>query len=257
MKTKRSRKFLTLSLLLLVVILSCTTIIILKQNQQASAPSEQITETPPVEEEPLPEVIEEEAFDKSQHSTTDPNSLWIVVNKQHPFDPINYYPNDLITTYGATIRSIAQADFEEMMAAAAAANAQPTIVSSYRPYDYQLGLYSNYVAMYGQAQADSISARAGYSEHQTGLAVDFGSHNQTSCDLNTCYQLSAEGAWLAENSWKYGFILRFPEGKEEVTGYQFEPWHFRYVGRELAAEMNAEMVTTMEEFFGISGGASY
>lgn len=108
-------------------------------------------------------------------------------------------------------------------------------VSAFRSYSYQAGLYDNYVNRYGQAQADTVSAKAGHSEHQAGLAFDFGSTSNTG--LSKSFADTAEGQWLADNAHKYGFILRYPEGKEHITGYQYEPWHFRYLGAE-----NAEKV---------------
>lgn len=108
-------------------------------------------------------------------------------------------------------------------------------VSGFRSYSYQAGLYDNYVNRYGKAQADTVSAKAGHSEHQAGLAFDFGSTSTTG--LSKSFADTAEGQWLADNAHKYGFILRYPEGKEHITGYQYEPWHFRYLGAE-----NAEKV---------------
>ena len=122
-------------------------------------------------------------------------------------------------------------------------------VSAFRSFSYQAGLYENYVNRYGAAQADTISAKAGHSEHQAGLAFDFGS--STNAGLSQSFADTEEGQWLAENAHQYGFILRYPEGKEHITGYQFEPWHFRYLGSE-----NAEKVKnsgqTLEEYLEIS-----
>ncbi len=196
-------------------------------------------------------------FSKSKYSTTDPKSIWIVVNKQHPLTPINYSPGDLINTVGATISSKAQADFDAMNNAALAEGVNFTIVSSYRSYDTQNYLYNNYVATYGQASTDTFSARPGYSEHQTGLATDLGSSTGTSCNLDSCFGSTAEGIWLAGHAYEFGFILRYPSDKQQITGYKSEPWHYRYVGRELAAEMNKNTISTLEEFFGISGGEVY
>lgn len=102
-------------------------------------------------------------------------------------------------------------------------------VSAYRSYSYQRTLYQRYVKQSGQALADTFSARPGYSEHQTGLAVDINTASTSAHFENT-----AQYRWLSEHCWEYGFILRYPEGKEQITGFQFEPWHYRYVGQELA-----------------------
>lgn len=102
-------------------------------------------------------------------------------------------------------------------------------VSAYRSYSYQNTLYQKYVNRDGRTVADTYSARPGYSEHQTGLAVDINTASR-----HTHFENTAQYKWLEENSWKYGFILRYPQGKEDITGFTFEPWHYRYVGRELA-----------------------
>ena len=118
------------------------------------------------------------------------------------------------------------------------------LISGYRSYWDQNTIYNNYVARDGQAAADRYSARPGHSEHQTGLAFD----------LNSLYQSfgdTEEGIWLAENCHRYGFIIRYPREKEHITGYMYEPWHVRYVGREMAQRIT-ESGLCVEEFFGIS-----
>jgi D-alanyl-D-alanine carboxypeptidase len=108
----------------------------------------------------------------------------------------------------------------------------------------------------GQAEADRTSARPGYSEHQTGLAFDV-EVSGGKCHLEKCLGETPDGKWVAANAYKYGFIVRYPEGKENVTGYDYEPWHLRYVGTDLASEMHTKSVQTLEEFFNISGGKNY
>lgn len=122
-------------------------------------------------------------------------------------------------------------------------------VSGFRSYSYQAGLYDNYVNRYGQAQADTVSAKAGHSEHQAGLAFDFGSTSTTG--LSESFADTAEGQWLADNAHKYGFILRYPEGKEHITGYQYEPWHFRYLGTENAVKVK-DSGKALEEYLEIA-----
>ncbi len=204
-----------------------------------------------------PVVITPPKFNKSLYSTTDPSSIWIVVNKQHPLSPINYTPIDLVTTVGATISTKAQADFDAMNNASLAVGVNFTIVSSYRSYDTQNYLYNNYVATYGQTASDTFSARPGYSEHQTGFTIDFGSSSGAVCNLDDCFGSTSEGVWLAQHAYEYGFILRYPSDKQQITGYKSEPWHFRYIGRDLALEMKNNSITTLEEYFGISGGETY
>ena len=117
--------------------------------------------------------------------------------------------------------------------------------SGFRSIDLQTRLYNNYVSRDGVAEADTYSARPGYSEHQTGLAMDLGTtSNQNIGD----FEKSKEFKWTKENAHKYGFILRYPKGKEYITGYIYEPWHYRYVGLE-AANYIYEHNITYEEYY--------
>ena len=205
------------------------------------------------------------SFNKKQFSTTDPNSLWVIVNKQHPLIPVTYAPSDLRTPNvtlrvpGAAemqMRAAAATALEKMFVGASADGYKLEISTAYRGYNYQKSLYDGYVSSQGQAAADQESARPGYSEHQTGLAVDIRNAADT-CSLEACFGATPEGEWLAANSYKYGFILRYPADKQAVTGYEYEPWHFRYVGTDLAGEMHKTHSKTLEEFFGVSGGVTY
>ena len=138
----------------------------------------------------------------------------------------------------------AKAAFDRMKADAAAEGLTLKIVSGYRSYRQQTNTYANFSKRDGQALADTYSARPGHSEHQTGLAMD----------INSVYKRFAntpEGIWLAANCVKYGFILRYPEGKEHITGYMYEPWHIRYVGTDVAKAVS-ESGLCLEEFLGIS-----
>ena len=113
--------------------------------------------------------------------------------------------------------------------------------SAYRSYSYQQNLYNRYAKVDGIAKTDTYSARAGYSEHQTGLAIDIMNANWGYID-----KTDKEYTWLINNSYKYGFILRYPEDKEKITGYMYEPWHYRYVGIDLATELVKENLTYEE-----------
>lgn len=120
------------------------------------------------------------------------------------------------------------------------------IASGYRSYSYQETLYNNYTMVSGVSGADTYSARAGHSEHQTGLCFDLNS-------VDDSFFYTDEGKWVNDNAWLYGFIIRYPKGKEDITGYQYEPWHLRYVGKDLASELyNDGDWITIEEYFGIS-----
>ena len=205
------------------------------------------------------------AFDKTRYSTTDPNSLWVIANKSHPLQPQDYQPSDLILpnvrqrvpgTEEMKMRATAGHALETMFAAAAKDNIKLLISTAYRSYSYQTVLYNNDVKAEGRAAADRLTARPGTSEHQTGLAVDIRAQSNK-CPVEACFGTMPEGEWLAANAYKYGFILRYPKGKESVTGYEYEPWHFRYVGTYLSEEMHKTGVSTLEEFFGVSGGTTY
>lgn len=195
------------------------------------------------------------AFDKQAYSITDPTSIWVVVNKQHPLNPKSYAPADLVFVgNGQYMRSEAALALGTMLAGAKAAGYTVIPASGYRSYDTQVAVYNNEVKDYGQAVADSESARPGYSEHQTGLAMDLGSGG---CSITDCFADTPGGKWVTANAYRYGFILRYPAGTTDITGYRTEAWHFRYVGVPLAIEMHDKGITTLEAFFGISGGTSY
>ena len=117
------------------------------------------------------------------------------------------------------------------------------IQSGYRSYELQQDLYNGYVERDGKLAADTYSARPGHSEHQTGLAFDLNS-------ISDDFQYTNEGKWIHDNAWRYGFILRYPKGKEEKTGYKYESWHLRYVGIDLATELynNGDWITLEEHF---------
>jgi len=195
------------------------------------------------------------AFDKTAHSTTDPASIWVVVNKQHPLTPKTYAPTDLTSVgNGQLMRAAAAAALKQMLAGAKQAGYVVTAASGYRSYSDQVAAYDSEVAAYGQAKADSESARPGYSEHQTGLAVDLASGG---CSITDCFGSTPGGQWVTANAWRYGFILRYAPGLEQITGYRTETWHFRYVGQPLAKEMHKTGIKTLEQFFNITGGTSY
>jgi D-alanyl-D-alanine carboxypeptidase len=188
-------------------------------------------------------------------NTTDAASLQVIVNKQHPLKPIDYAPSSLTSVgNGQQMRTEAARAFLTMQTAAAADNEAITATSGYRSYSYQTSVYNNYVASYGVAKTDTFSARPGYSEHQTGLAIDI---QGGGCTLDNCFANTAQGKWLAENAYKYGFLLRYPADKIDVTGYTHEAWHFRYIGTELASTMRSKGMTTLEEYFNITGGSDY
>ena len=133
-----------------------------------------------------------------------------------------------------------------MKSAAKEENLDIFISSGYRSYNRQKTLYNNYVSNDGKEEADTYSARPGHSEHQSGLALDVNT-------VDDSFANTEEAKWLVENCYKYGFILRYPKGKSNETGYKYEPWHFRYVGEDLATKLyNNGNWITMENYFGIT-----
>lgn len=227
-------------------------------------PTSSPTTTAPVETPaPDPEPTETPAptFDRTANSIDDPMSIWVVSNKLRPLNPTDFAPSDLSMPEGLEnefsqpLREPAARAAEALFAAAGEAGIPVRIISAYRDYGTQVGLYDSYIARDGQAAADTYSARPGHSEHQTGLVIDLDDHG--ACYLQACFGETPTGLWLAEHAAEHGFIVRYPEGKEAVTGFMPEPWHFRYVGPELAAEMRDTGVVTLEEFFELPPAPGY
>lgn len=180
--------------------------------------------------------------------STNLNTELILVNKYNyvteDYIPENLQPLD--TSYarsGMKLVDIAKEAFESMSKNAKKEGMNIIAMSSYRSYDYQVNLYNNYVKTDGKEAADTYSARPGYSEHQTGLAVDV-----YNLELPyTSFEETEEFNWMQENAYKYGFILRFPKDKVDITGYQYEAWHYRYVGKEVAKYIHNHNIT-LEEY---------
>ncbi len=181
-------------------------------------------------------------------------SIWVLVNKQRAV-ATDYVPENL-TTPPLEIRPNATGD-ERMLRSelvkplvtlfkdAESKGYALMIGSAYRSGATQQSLFNGYVASAGREEAEKYSAHPGHSEHQLGLAVDISTVSQ-SCYLSECFLGTPEGQWLAENAYKYGFTLRYPQGKETITGYNFEPWHFRYVGVDLATALRESNLTYEE-----------
>lgn len=140
-----------------------------------------------------------------------------------------------------------------MFTAAATAGVPLSLTSSYRSYDNQVATYNHWVHVNGSyAAADTVSARPGYSEHQTGLAVDL--MRPDGCSLE-CFAKTAQYAWMKDNAHKYGFIERYQVGQEAITGYSPEAWHWRYVGPAAATDMKTKGVKTLEQYWNVEGGS--
>lgn len=182
-----------------------------------------------------------------------------LVNKTY-YLPDTYIPSDLVRadvqySFGdvevekALLRQEAARALEKMFEAAEKENIALFAVSGYRSYKRQEEVFNAEVVKSGEEYAESVVAIPGQSEHQTGLAIDI-SAESVQFDLTKSLEDTAEGQWLAEHAHEYGFILRYPKGKEEITGYSFEPWHFRYVGINFAKTMYDKQLT-LEEYFEI------
>ena len=170
--------------------------------------------------------------------------LQVLVNKYHALSP-DYVPQLVPLTglgSGSLAPEAAQA-FSQMAAAAKADGISLRSKSAYRSYSTQKTIYNRNLSQYSQRFTDTFSARPGHSEHQTGLALDI-----NSASMLDHFEDTPAYAWLQEHCAQYGFILRYPEGKDAVTGYRFEPWHYRYVGTEIASVCMAEGLT-LEEYF--------
>ncbi len=170
----------------------------------------------------------------------------VLVNKKNGLG--EYEPEDLVTlsdeySSGTTpqLRKVAAEAFMQMADAARADGIELKNVSGYRSYAVQDGLYKMYVARDGETQADTYSSRAGYSEHQAGLATDINW-------VDTDFETTPAFAWLQEHAAEYGFILRYPKGMGYVTGFDYEPWHYRYVGPEVAKQVKDEGITYDEYY---------
>ena len=194
------------------------------------------------------------------------NQPLVVVNKLRALDPIDFAPP--ILTVMPSSESLDNS--RELVLAPSAANAlvlmaeqmhaegygQLFVNSAYRTYDYQVELFESKTRQYGLAGALVRSAKAGHSEHQTGLAVDVSVPAQ-GCAIMTCFGETVGGKWVAANSWRFGFIVRYEEETTAITGYSYEPWHLRFVGEELATEYSKNGIHTLEEFWSLPAAEFY
>lgn len=188
-----------------------------------------------------------------------PMNMMVLVNKQFSL-PDGYTPDDLVRPN--VLFSFGDQDIEKSYMRKEAAEALELMfeegkkvgielfaVSGYRSYDRQVAVYNAEVAKFGEEKAIEAVAFPGSSEHQTGLAMDLSSKS-ANFELSEQFGETTEGKWIAENAHNFGFVLRYPKGKEDITGYKYEPWHFRYVGKE-AAKNIFEKQLTLEEYFNL------
>jgi D-alanyl-D-alanine carboxypeptidase len=163
-----------------------------------------------------------------------------------------YKPGDLRSTStaglngGYYVRRHVISDLRAMASAARSAGARFVVQSAYRSYATQKSTFAYWVRVHGYARALKESARPGHSEHQLGTTLDFRSYNGIAPWDHTDWATTKAGAWLKRNAWKYGFVMPYPKGKDAVTCYQYEPWHFRYVGRTRARAIQLSGLTLRE-----------
>jgi D-alanyl-D-alanine carboxypeptidase len=206
------------------------------------------------------------AYHQTRLATEFGGSDLVVVNKQRPLQPLEYQPlnlremkssKSLDNSRGLQLADQAATALEDLAKAMKAEGAGKLFVNSaFRSYKYQAELFSSKTKQYGLAGALVRSAKAGHSEHQTGLAADVSVPEQ-GCAIMQCFGNTIAGKWLAENSWKYGFIIRYEKDTTTTTGYTYEPWHLRYVGVQLATSYSKTGMKTLEDFWGFAPAEFY
>ena len=206
---------------------------------------------------PAPDTSQVTTSDPLASALTDLNSVTLLVDATHSL-PADYEPSDLEAPYVSStgeviqVRAAVAEDLKEMINTANEDGAPLILTAGYISYETQEDYFSDRVAMVGEAEALKTTPKAGFSEHQTGLAVDF-SDKDDGTAATTAFAESEAGKWLLAHAHEYGFILRYPEGKQDITGYDYMPWHWRYVGRDLANKMyETDPNLTFEEYFEIN-----
>lgn len=192
----------------------------------------------------------------TQSVVTNAQAMTVIVNKQRSL-PEGYEPSDLVEPNvpfsfdgpheKRHLRKEAAEALEKLFAGAKADGIELRAVSGYRSYERQVSIYNNNVKTKGQEYTDRVSSVPGHSEHQTGLAIDVSSPSVGNA-LEEVFGASKEGQWLAEHAAEYGYIIRYPKGEDDITGYVYEPWHIRYVGTDLAPDV-VKSGLTLEEYF--------
>ncbi len=221
-----------------------------KDNREEVQPTS--TPTPIVEVTPTPSV--EPTATPVIYDTTSDDSLYRIVNANNPISE-DYVPSNLVTLDSSRIRvsnvyslrEDAYNDLLELYDGASSVGLKMRIISGYRSYNEQVTLYNYYQKEYGKDWAEEIDDKPGLSEHQLGLCVDIGIASGY-CDLNACFANTSLYTWLKENAYKYGYIERYPENKQEITGVIHSSWHYRYIGKEMAEKIYNSGLT-LEEYF--------
>ena len=181
------------------------------------------------------------------------DSLWVVVNKVRPLNPLKYKP---VLDQWLNLAQPAATGYRKLKSAMSTAGVGTLCLNSgYRSFATQTATYNLDVARYGKKVAENLAAHPGYSEHQTGLAADV-STTQLGCRINN-FGASKASSWIAANGYKYGFIVRYPSGQTAYTGYQYEPWHLRFVGVDVATAMHNANISVLEKYFGLPAAPKY
>jgi D-alanyl-D-alanine carboxypeptidase len=189
------------------------------------------------------------AFNKTAYSIGEADSLWVIINKQRQLVD-GFVPPNLVSLIDTLqIRATALPDTQALIKAAVQAGLALTVQAAYTSQSDQAKLYADALARSPTTTPTTVP-QARTSENQTGLAVDV-SRTDKLCDQTACFATTKEGVWLATDAYQYGYIIRYEQGKQASTGYIYEPWHLRYVGKALAAELH-QTGQSMEEFFGLA-----
>lgn len=196
---------------------------------------------------------------------TDPKSITVLVNKELPLLPKDFVPEDLVVPNvlfsikyfdeKKQMRSEAAKALEELFQGATQDNMTLYAISGYRSYLRQYDIFTSNIRKQGLEHTKQYSATPGYSEHQTGLSIDVSAKSANN-RLDSSFAETLEGKWLAENAYLYGYIIRYPDGKSDITGYAYEPWHIRYVGKPLATYLY-ENDLTLEEYYSFEPSGDY
>ena len=255
---KKSRIQLIIGAIISVVLIISIFVVINYKNKQVNIASdsgkpltEEKMDEKTADEEPTTPKVSEEPEVKPDKNGYIPNQTLpseptyingiLLANKRYP----------LPSTFAPGVNEEAQNALNTMLAAAKKQGFDLVAFSGYRSFEYQTTLYNNYVNRDGVDAADRYSARPGYSEHQTGLAFDIGEKGKEDLWLTDEFGETPAGQWLVAHASEYGFILRYPQNKEHITGYMYESWHFRYVGIEIAKEIKQREIT-LEEYLGVN-----
>ncbi len=260
-KPKRKLSFAGWFLLALSVLCVIVLVKVVKTKMSLREEVEKPTIVEKVEEVVIEEPVVEEVYDFEGA-----DSLLILANKAHPLKD-GYEPSDLVKLDGIyktqdswMLRSVCKDAVYEMFEAAKKDGVVLEVGSAYRSAAYQASLWQSYANQYGSERADRISSRPNHSDHQTGLCIDVVENNGAMDGVNYCqeFETTRSAQWLFAHAHEYGFILRYPKGKEEITGYNYEPWHYRFIGQEHATKLHeAGSDMTFEEFFNVEGGKQY